>query len=202
MAASIRTDSREHPMAERLSPELLSNIFGWAAVVVPLIAAGIGLFRNAPKWTVAGAAAVAVIAGGAQYFRSTVTGDLRTEIAVLKANRWEPLSASESTALRSHLRGMPAPSQTFQVLCVLQGCGDLAESIRQAFQIPQWKVAIVPAYANETPHGIELWFRDDTARGIADALERATNGRLKISLRKFQQPDDHGQINLAIGHKP
>jgi len=67
----------------QLNVETAATVFGWAAVVAPLIAAVIGAIMQAPRWAIAGAVAVSAIAGGAQYFRSSLTDQMNRSISDL-----------------------------------------------------------------------------------------------------------------------
>ena len=114
-------------------------------------------------------------------------------------NSWLPLSPKEDIALSAELRSMTVPAPTVQVLCGLAACEALAESFMAIFSSLGWKPKYITGYYYEAPDGIQLWYRDDLERQIADAIEKATSGRLKISTHKFSAGSD--QLNLAIGRK-
>jgi hypothetical protein len=122
--------------------------------------------------------------------------DLEKQIKSITSNRWEPLSRDETKILHDQLSSMSIPKQKVQVLCALAGCGDLAESFRLVFKSLNWNATVTPTYADDTPEGLLLWYHDESARKIADAIEFATKGRLKVLTREFNADD---QINLAIG---
>lgn len=114
-------------------------------------------------------------------------------------NSWLPLSPKEDIALSAELRSMTVPAPTVQVLCGLAACEALAESFMAIFSNLGWKPKYITGYSYEAPDGIQLWYRNDLERQIADAIEKATSGRLKISTHKFNAGVD--QLNLAIGRK-
>lgn len=182
--------------------EQYANAFGWASALLPLGAAFAAAYFGASRWTIALAIVIAFVASTAHVLRSSVVADLKSELAQLSLNRWEPLSAIETKALRAKLKEIAPPHQTIHVLCAMAGCGDLAISIRNALQIPGWKVALVPVVVSDDTAGIEFWHHDEASLRIAGAIADATDGRLTMRLRRFERADDAGQINIAIGRKP
>ncbi|SRR6266545_749041 len=127
---------------------------------------------------------------------------LEKRIEELTINRWPPLTADEMSALVAQLREMTP--QHVNVLCSLAACDDLAESFTRAIAIVKWKGVRHSAYFTDGINvGIEIWFVDDVAQKIANAIERATNNRLKITPHKRDatgRPFDE-EINLVIGRK-
>jgi hypothetical protein len=120
-------------------------------------------------------------------------------------NRWEPLSDKETLALRSELRKIP--SERLSVLCGYAGCADLADSIFSSAHDLNWTGNYEGMYFSDSgiKIGIEIWSYSKKAEArnkIAEAIERATNGRLKINQGAWPEPAPPEQaeaINLVIG---
>jgi hypothetical protein len=133
---------------------------------------------------------------------------LREQMApeVRMSNRWEPLSPPERRSLRNDLR-IWSPER-LNVLCAIPACADLAESIYEVLQELKWKGGYQPTYFMDQEgvrRGIELWSyptRGQARDYIAVALERATNGRLKVATQPWEvqpSPENEPEINLVIG---
>jgi len=125
---------------------------------------------------------------------------------IIAANRWEPLSSNEALALRSNLRKLPVTH--LNVLCAFAGCADLADSIFSVTQELNWTGTFEGSYFNEA--GIETGIyivsypqTNDIRGKIVEAIERATNGRLKIpSYDKTSEAptsDIASHLELVIG---
>lgn len=120
-------------------------------------------------------------------------------------NRWEPLSDKEALALRSELRKIPA--ERLSVLCGYAGCTDLADSIFSVAHDLNWPGNYEGMYFSDSGIrlGIEIWSyskKADVRSKITEAVERATNGRLKINQETWPDPASPEQadaINLVIG---
>jgi hypothetical protein len=133
-----------------------------------------------------------------------LSGD-RGSISARPANHWNPLSDQETIALRDELRKL-APER-LNVLCAIPACADLAESIFDLTQSMQWSGTYASAYFmdNGIQQGIEIWSyagKEKERDGIAAALERATNGRLKISSHLWPgepSPENRNDINFVVG---
>ena len=121
------------------------------------------------------------------------------------ANHWTPLSEKEETALREELRKMPP--EKLDVLCGIPACADLAEAIFDTTQGMKWTGAYSSSYFMDTGihPGIEIWSfakKQNERDRIVAAIERATNGRLKISSHTWPtnpQPESENDINLVVG---
>jgi hypothetical protein len=130
--------------------------------------------------------------------------DARTKPAIA-ANRWEPLSSQEALALRDNWRNI-APVK-LGVLCAIPACADLAESIYDTAHDLDWPAIYASTYMNDgIKTGVEIWSYPeviDTRNKLADAIEHATNGRLKISRHEWPAApvaaDILNGINLVIG---
>jgi hypothetical protein len=124
-----------------------------------------------------------------------------------QANRWEPLSTQETLALQEIWRGLP-PNQ-LHVLCAIPACADLAQSVYDAAKGLDWPAVYEGSYftdENGIHAGIEIWsYREQSEMRdkIANAMERATSGRLQISSHEYPNytppPSIAKQINLVIG---
>lgn len=123
----------------------------------------------------------------------------RAELARYQESHWISLSSQESVELSAALRLMSVPSPDVNVLCALAACGDLAEAFMQVFDKVNWKPKLIAGYPYEAPNGIELWYRTDDERALADKIEMATKGRLNITTHRFDSRGD--QLNLMIGRK-
>jgi hypothetical protein len=118
--------------------------------------------------------------------------------AVTSRYRWEPLTNAEITGLRSKLRNMPKP-QMLSIRCGESDCRELADSFMDLFSSLGWQ----PSYEDQptawkSPTGIAVLYKDGSYDSIADALETATEGRLKIDSQRY----DPAWLRLAIGKKP
>jgi hypothetical protein len=124
---------------------------------------------------------------------------------VQNANRWEPLSPQESLSLRDNWRNV-APVK-LGVLCAIPACADLAESIYDTAHDLDWPAMYSSTYFNDgIKNGAEIWSYPElieTRNKLADAIEHATNGRLKSSRHEWPAapvpPDVLNGINLVIG---
>src|ERR1700733_2690331 len=105
------------------------------------------------------------------------------------ANRWEPLSADETLALRSEFRSLP--KEKLSVLCAFAGCTDLADSIFTVVNDLSWTGFFEGGYMTDggIRQGIEIWSYSTkrTSREVVlNSIERATKGRLKISSHEWE----------------
>jgi hypothetical protein len=123
------------------------------------------------------------------------------------SNRWAPLTNDEAVALRTELKKLPAAR--LSVLCAYAGCADLADSIFTVAHDLNWSGKFEGGYmTNEgIKPGIDIWSYRQTAddrNSIANAIERATKGRLKVSSRAWDgtpMPEHESDINLVIGRR-
>jgi hypothetical protein len=130
------------------------------------------------------------------------------------ADRWEPLSAEETLELRKEWRALPA--EHLAVLCAIPACADLAESIYDLAKGLDWPAAYQASYMTDDTGihtGIEIWSYAPSASArdkIADAIEHATNGRLKISSHEYTWQDNAAiplpanlanSVNIIIGRR-
>lgn len=118
-----------------------------------------------------------------------------------QANRWEPLSPDETLALRKDWRAISA--EHLGVLCAIPSCSDLAESIYDVAKGLDWPAIYASTYfSDDGIHpGIEIWSYSGKAEirdKIANSLEHATNGRLKISSHEWPWQGDQ-PINPSMG---
>lgn len=124
--------------------------------------------------------------------------------AQLIRNRYDPLTGPEQASFRSLVRDIPA--QPLAILCNHAGCNDLAESFSEAFHDLAWQARVEPGIDfGNTPRGISIWSDNTAARPLAEAIEKATNGRLKVSLFR-RNPEGSANLNqeldLVLGRKP
>jgi hypothetical protein len=141
----------------------------------------------------------------------SVKGRLRelqkTSLETYAANRWAPLTNDEAVALRAELKKLP-PAR-LSVLCAYAGCADLADSIFTVAHDLNWSGTFEGGYMTNggIKPGIEIWSYRQTAdarNSIADAIERATRGRLKVSPHEWEgkpMPEHESDINLIVGRR-
>jgi hypothetical protein len=123
------------------------------------------------------------------------------------SNRWEPLSTQEIISLRERWRGFEPVH--LGVLCAIPACADLAQSIFDVANDFSWPAVYSANYFSDGIHpGIEIysWKQNTTLRDkLANALEVATNGRLKLLSREWSgdppvtNPPMSDNINIVIG---
>lgn len=122
-------------------------------------------------------------------------------------NSWPALDPSEAISFREELKKIPPEKIT--VFCSVPACSALAESIASVFKVLKengWPDKY--STHNEVERGIEIWCfpqKDSATRKIVDALERSTNGRLKITVKHrdgVPPADQAANINLVIGRLP
>jgi len=126
-------------------------------------------------------------------------------IPIRPANHWPPLSDKETLALREEFRKLRPEKLT--VLCAIPACADLAESIFDVSRGMNWTGGYASSYFMDDgiQPGIEIWSFPKKERerdSILTAIERATNGRLKISPRKWSlesAPENENDINVVVG---
>lgn len=122
------------------------------------------------------------------------------------ANRWEPLSLVEASALRNELRNLQA--QHLNVLCAFAGCADLADSIFSVVGGLKWTGTFEGSYFSDQGIAVGIQIgsytkKNNERKKIIEAIERATKGRLKVGYyeRKGDAPspeiEDH--LDLIIG---
>jgi hypothetical protein len=125
-------------------------------------------------------------------------GDAET---VLK-HRWQPLSAREITSLRSKIRNLRPPPEMI-VMCNDAGCFDLQQSFLSAFEGLGWNER-PDQRLDEPPKGIGIFTAHAEYQELANAIEAATNGRLKVQFHHRQTGNlaMDNEVHLAIGRKP
>jgi hypothetical protein len=133
------------------------------------------------------------------HFQRTSTISLASQISELQINRWDPLTEDEGKRFASSLMNAVRPDNRLQVVCGFAGCSDLALSIRAWAGNAGWEVAVVPPMFGSAPQ-LEFWYYDEVELGLLDALESATQFRLKARRQRFENADGD-QINLFIGSK-
>ena len=109
---------------------------------------------------------------------------------------WPPLNASEVLDLRSALRSFPKPESTL-IYCGNSNCRELSDSIYALLSGLDWndlrRMSMDPGV-----NGIVLQESTDD-NSLADAIERATKGRLQVN---FVKVDGLRFARLMIGSKP
>ncbi len=112
--------------------------------------------------------------------------------------RWEPLSKDELLTLRSELRTVPKREMT-RICCQGSDCRDLADSLIGLFRNLDWpNVEGENSRAVPEFRGIVLQQKDVSDTRIADAIEKATGGRIQVTISQ----SDLRPTRLVIGPKP
>jgi hypothetical protein len=111
---------------------------------------------------------------------------------------WEQLSINEALELRIALRDVTKPKGKFFIICLERDCRDLALSLVSAFDVVGWNPEGMFTGMFQNPVGITSFQQDINDHKLADALERATNGRLKITIKQSDFPNTD---SLMIGIK-
>ena len=121
---------------------------------------------------------------------------VRAEVAPVPY-RWVLLTSEEAAALRAELREIPM--RHTDVLCNDGNCDDLARSLVEVFHDVGWGDGIVRRALGWNDDGLIIRPNDAIARSVADGIEKATHGRLKVQLRDKLSNDDG--TTVAIGNK-
>jgi hypothetical protein len=128
--------------------------------------------------------------------RSLSSNEFQQKYTQLIRNRYDPLTGSEQASFRSLIRDIPA--QPLAILCNHAGCNDLAESFSEAFHDLAWQVRVEPGIDfGNSPKGISIWSDNVAARPLAEAIEKATGGRLKVSLFR-RNPEGSANLNHEL----
>ena len=100
--------------------------------------------------------------------------------AVQSPYHWAMLTSDESTKLRESLRDLPPQGEGVQIVCDGDSCDDLAQSIRDVFRELHWTVYCCSSLFSGVDDGFHLWAANDQPKAVADKIERATSGRIKV----------------------
>lgn len=106
---------------------------------------------------------------------------------------WGELEQVEVDALQHRLEAMP--KMPVVIFCNDSNCQNMALDFDNAFESAHWVSVIERPMIDNS---IGIW---TSSKEIADALESATNGRLKASILGPEWRDK-SKIALAIGKKP
>jgi hypothetical protein len=121
--------------------------------------------------------------------------------SVPRSNYWEPLSSPEAATLRAKMRNMTKPP-AISILCNDAGCFDLQTSFLTALEGLGWHER-ADRSMDTLESGISILTANEDYRPFADAIESATNGRLRVRfvprITGWQAMDN--EIHLAIGRK-
>lgn len=123
------------------------------------------------------------------------------QTGVTSPYRWRLLSADEVTALRTELRDEKPLSMA--VLCQEDDCGDLARSLRDVFRDLHWPVMCCTWPFGGIKDGISVFSVDEAlGKSIAQKIERATKGRLKVDIDpQFKWDPKKFPVQIEIGAK-
>jgi hypothetical protein len=119
-------------------------------------------------------------------------------VGAITKYQWPPLTEEETLSIRLALKSFQKHT-SFRIICTDKDCKDLASSFVMLFHAIGWTVFADYNTDFNTPVGISLYQKDVTDHQLADIIEKATNGRLKIDVRPS---DDARYESLFIGIKP
>lgn len=128
---------------------------------------------------------------------------LRAEssVQVNSPYRWPLLTPGETVALRAKFREI-AP-RAVSVSCAEDDCGDLARNFRDIFSDLHWKVMCCGYPFGGFDPGIHLWGDSPELKGLANGIEQATGGRLKVDMAERETWDvKKYPLQITIGSKP
>jgi hypothetical protein len=91
---------------------------------------------------------------------------------------WQFLSAEEQASLRATIRDIPP--QPIAIFCNEADCDDLAKSFREVFRNLNWEVACCTFGFGGFDPGLRLWAKTSELKAIAEKIEAASKGRLKV----------------------
>jgi hypothetical protein len=140
--------------------------------------------------------------------------DLNVENQALKADRdavirgnnqspykWPMLTSEETLALREKIRAINP--QSVSVSCVQDDCGDLARNFRDIFIGLHWSVMCCSYPFGDFDPGIQVWGETSELKGVAQDIEKATKGRLKVDMAQhFTWDVQKYPLQITIGSKP
>jgi hypothetical protein len=106
---------------------------------------------------------------------------------------WGELQQSEVDALQKEFEAMPKKPVT--IFCSDDNCKDMVLDFDNAFESAHWSTDIQRPMIDSS---VGIW---TSSKFIADAIDRATGGRLKASILGPEWTDQE-HIALAIGRKP
>jgi len=129
---------------------------------------------------------------------------------------WQPLSLDETLRLRAEMRNISrqylgksdavfdygsfkVSRHQIGVVCDDQYCADLAGSVIGAIEDLGITVG-VSALIKGADNGIYIRPDNKTTRDIATAIERATNGRLLVEVKKWTSKDNQ-DVTIVVGRK-
>lgn len=114
---------------------------------------------------------------------------------------WPLLTPEETVALRAKIREI-AP-RAVSVSCAEDDCGDLARGFRDIFDDLHWRVMCCGHPFGGFDPGIHLWGSNPELRGLANGIEEATHGRLKVDMADRETWDAQKYpLQITIGSKP
>ncbi len=135
--------------------------------------------------------------------------DLSEENRSLKAEKesgtkspykWSMLTSDEAVSLREKLRAIPPSAAS--ISCAEDDCGDLARSLRDIFKGLHWSVMCCGYPWGSFDPGIHLWAKDRELKEVADDIEQATSGRLKVEMSaRFTWDAQKFPLQITIGPK-
>jgi hypothetical protein len=146
---------------------------------------------------VIGLAALAL--GGAAHLKApvnkTIIQPVQQATASGKVNpyAWGELQQAEVDALQKILEAMP--KQPVTIFCSDDNCRDIVLDFDNAFESAKWQTDIQRPMIDNS---IGLW---TSSRDLADAITKATGGRLNLSVMGPEWSDKE-RIALAVGRKP
>ncbi len=116
---------------------------------------------------------------------------------------WSRLSDAEAAALRGDLRNVQP--QTVSIMCTGSYCDDLAQSLRKALDPLHWNLSCCSVSlfgGGDFQPGFHIWTTDNRYEVIGNAIEKATEGRIKVDKPDKPATDSNEfPIQIMIGPK-
>src|SRR5215467_753486 len=101
--------------------------------------------------------------------------------------KWPPLSRGEALELKLALMSIPK-KERFRVICVENECRELALTFFSALAEADWDPQAAFSGSFQNTVGIILYQTNANDRVLADAIDRATTGRLKVKVKPTDFP--------------
>jgi hypothetical protein len=153
--------------------------------------------NHAPIHYVIGLMALAfsVAAYNAPPTHTTVVTPVKQATSTGKINPydWGEMEQVEVDALQKELEALP--KKPVIMFCSDDNCRNMVLDLDNAFESAKWSTDIQRPFIDSS---VGLW---TSSKDIADAIDRATKGRLKASILGSEWKDQE-RIALAIGRKP
>lgn len=151
--------------------------------------------NHTPIHYIVGAAALALASFAVVKKPATIIQPVQQATSTGRINpyAWDGLAQAEVDALQAELEKLPKLPVT--IFCSDNNCQDIVLDFDNAFESAHWSTEIERPMIDSS---VGIW---TSSKEIADAIDRATHGRLKASILGPEWKDK-SRIALAIGKKP